>query len=89
MKKKSTINNDVQLLSLELQKEVMILRQSLTLLKENIELLQNGDGKVLLWNGENALNAAKSLLGHYDHDMVLLDNVIKCSEYVDSLANKK
>ena len=54
MKKKSTINNDVQLLSLELQKEVMILRQSLTLLKEN-----------------------------------LLDNVIKCSEYVDSLANKK
>ena len=89
MKKKSTINNDVQLLSLELQKEVMILRQSLTLLKENIELLQNGDGKGLLWNGENALNAAKSLLGHYDHDMVLLDNVIKCSEYVDSLANKK
>ena len=89
MQKKKSINNETQLLSLELQKEVMVLRQGLNLLKENIDLLQNGDSKGLFWNGENALNISKSLLGHYDHDKVLLDNVLKCSEYLDSLANKK
>lgn len=81
--------NDLRLLSLELQSEVSVLKHCLDLLKENIDSLQNGDGKGLCWNGENALNINKALLGHYDHDMVLLENVKKCTEYVESLAKDK
>lgn len=88
MAKKKDLN-DIQILSLELQKEVVILKQCLKLLKDNIDLLQNGNEDGLFWNGENAVNASKALLGHYDHDMVLLENVTKCSEYLESLANKK
>ena len=80
--------NELSLLSMELQSEVAVLAHCLKLLKTNIDMLQNGDNKGLCWNGENALNTNKSLLGHYDHDMVLLENVKKCAEYIESVASK-
>lgn len=81
--------NELEVLSLEFQKEVVTLEQCLKNLKENIELLQNGDVNGLCWNGENALNANKALVGHYDHDVVLLENVKKCSDYIESVVKKK
>ena len=89
MQKKENKKMDLHLLSLELQSEVAILNHCLALLKENIDMLQNGDGKGLCWNGENALKINKALVGHYDHDMVLLKNVEKCSEYIEASAHKK
>lgn len=89
MPKKKESNSDLYSLSLELQSEVAVLEHCLKLLKGNIDLLQNGDEKGLCWNGENALNVTKALVGHYDHDMVLLENLKKCSEYIDTVANKK
>lgn len=89
MQSKKVNDNDLHLLSLQLQSEVAVLDHCLKLLKENIDLLQTGDGKGLCWNGENALTVNKSLVGHYDHDMVLLENVKKCSEYIESKASKK
>ncbi len=89
MAKKKEKNTDLQLLSLELQSEVAVLDHCLKLLKSNIDLLQNGDSKGLCWNGENALKTNKALVGHYDHDMVLLENVKKCSQYIESVASKK
>ena len=77
--------NDLNLVSLELQKEVAILQHHLESLKEQIAILQNGDESGLFWNGENALKATKSLLGHYDHDIVLLENIQRCSEYLESV----
>ena len=88
MAKKKNSNNDIKLLSLELQSEVSILKHCLNLLKSNIDLLQTGDGKGLCWNGENALKANQALVGHYDHDLVLLQNLEKCSEYVESISKK-
>lgn len=85
---KSVSKKELLSLSLELQSEVAVLEHCLKLLKNNIDLLQNGDDEGLCWNGENALNINKSLVGHYDHDMVLLENVKKCSEYIEKAANK-
>lgn len=85
---KSVSKKELHSLSLELQSEVAVLEHCLKLLKSNIDLLQNGDNEGLCWNGENALNINKSLVGHYDHDMVLLENVKKCSEYIEKAANK-
>ena len=81
--------NELEVLSLEFQKEVVTLEQCLKNLKENIELLQNGDTNGLCWNGENALKANKALVGHDDHDVVLLENVKKCSDYIESVVKKK
>ncbi len=88
MLKKDSLKKDLHALSLELQSETAVLKHCLSLLKENIDMLQNGDGKGLCWNGENALKVNKALVGHYDHDLVLLDNIKKCSEYIESLAKK-
>ena len=39
-------------------------------------------------NGITLKTTNNALLGHYDHDIVLLENVKKCSEYINSVANK-
>ena len=68
-------NKDYKALAETLEKEVKKLEKNLSELKENIDLLQNGDEEGLFWDGNNALSSNKALLGHYDHDMVLLENV--------------
>ena len=75
---------DFKALATSLVKEVEELEKNLQELKENIDLLQNGE----VWDGMNALNTNKALSGHYDHNMVLLENVKKCSEYINSVANE-
>ena len=87
-KNSSNSNKDYKALAETLEKEVKELENNLKELKDNIDLLQNGDNEGLYWSGDVALSTNKALLGHYDHDMVLLENVQKCSEYINSVANK-
>ena len=76
---------DKDKLATDLRKAVLDLEKNLNKLQEDISKLQQGDGKDLYWNGENAIKVNKALMGHLDHDKVLLENVKKCSEYMNSL----
>lgn len=72
-------------LSSQLQKEIIKLEKNLKSLEENISLLQKGDEQGLYWNGENSLKTNKALQGHLNHNLVLLENLKKCSEHINSL----
>lgn len=60
----------------ELEKEISKLRVSICKLETNVELLQNGAS----WNGTNAYEVNKALVGHIDHDKTLLSKLEKCYE---------
>ena len=80
------INADhVKQLALELETEIVKLENALIALKEDVVSLQKGDELGPYWNGENALKMNTALLGHIDHDFVLLENVKKCSSHISSL----
>ena len=76
---------DKDKLATDLRKAVLDLEKSLNKLQEDISKLQQGDEHGLYWNGENALKVNKILVGHLNHDAVLLENIKKCSEYMNSL----
>lgn len=78
-------NDEKKELALEIETEVLKLQNSLNSLKESLIQLQSGDESGLYWNGESALKMNKSLMGHLEHDFVLLDNLKKCSDYIKTL----
>ena len=77
MVKKIKYNEDeAKTLALELKKEVIKLRASIAKLETNVGLLQTSGN----WNGANAYDVNKGLVGHLDHDKTLLNRLEKCSE---------
>ena len=82
MKKVMSNIDEASALSLELKNEVARLKTLLDKFEKNIELLQNGE----IWNGANACDVNKSLLGHYDHNKKLLSKLEKCSETLESVS---
>ena len=59
----------------ELEKEITKLKVSINKLETSIGLLQTGAN----WNGANAYEVNKALVGHLDHDKTLLNKLEKCS----------
>lgn len=77
--------DEAKALSLELQAEVLKLKTLLEKLESNINALQTGDKNGAYWNGVNAYDVNKSLVGHLDHDKTLLSKLDKCSEHLSSI----
>lgn len=69
-------------LSDDLKKEVSRLKTLLNKLETNVYMLQSGD----IWNGNNACEINKSLIGHLDHDKTLLNKLEKCSDTLEVLS---
>lgn len=82
--KKKYSKDEAKTLSLELQAEILKLKNALSKLETDIALLQTGDKNGPYWNGSNAYEFHKAGLGHLDHDMNLLRHLESCSEYVES-----
>lgn len=86
MVKKQIVDNDeVKTLSLELQAEILKLKGALSRLEANMYVLQNGENNEPYWNGKNAYETNKVVLGHIDHDKTLIKNLDKCFEHLDSI----
>lgn len=82
MVRKVKCNDEVKDLSIELQKELVKLKNLLSKLETNIGLLQDGS----YWNGTNAYDVNKSLIGNFDHNKALLSKLEKCSETLESVS---
>lgn len=78
VKKIKYSEEEAKTLSLELKKELIRLKASINKLETNIGLLQTGGH----WNGANAYDINKGLVGHLDHDKTLLNRLEKCSETI-------
>ena len=79
--KKNSNVDEIKDLSIELNKEVVKLKNLLNKLETNIGLLQTGAN----WNGANAYDVNQALLGHFDHDKNLLKKLEKCSEDLEAI----
>ena len=86
MASKSKYNKEeAKALSLELQTEILKLKNTLANLETDIALLQTGDKSGSYWNGENAYEFHKASIGHLEHDRNLLKSIEKCSEHIVSI----
>lgn len=83
--KKKYNKDEAKTISLELQAEVLKLKNSLSKLETDIALLQTGDKTGPYWNGNSAYEFHKAGLGHLDHDRNLLRHLESCSEYVKTV----
>ncbi len=72
--------NESNKLSAELKKELEKLNNLVNKLETNIGTIQKGE----IWNGPNAYESNKSLVGYLDHDKTLLSKLEKCSDTLES-----
>ena len=84
MKKNKMSDTEKKTLALELQKEISKLETAVYKLETDIITLQSGDKNGPYWNGSNAYDALSACVGHLEHNKTLVDNVKKCSEYINS-----
>ena len=82
--KKKYSKDEAKTLSLELQAELLKLKNALSNLETDIALLQTGDKYGPYWNGNSAYEFHKAGLGHLDHDRNLSRHLESCSEYIES-----
>ena len=57
-------------------------------LEKEISLLQRGDDSGSYWKGKNAYSSIEKCLNQIDSNRNLIDNLKKCSLYLDSLVQK-
>lgn len=74
VKKIKCNDEESKTLAIDLEKEIKKLRVSINKLETSIGLLQTGAH----WNGANAYDVNKALVGHLDHDKTLLNKLEKC-----------
>lgn len=77
--------NNVNEISKDLKNEVAKLEKALNKFADDITLLQVGNGASPYWEGPSAYRSLKSCLAHYDHNKKLLDNLTKCSDYLEKV----
>ena len=65
-----------------LQTEINQLTAHLKKLKQDVETLEKGNGKVAYWSGKRAYEWYKGILAHYDHDVVLRRHAANCNLYI-------
>ncbi len=80
--------SEVEALSFELKAEVLKLENALRKLELDLGIIQTGNSDGPYWNGENAYLFTRNCSGHFDHDRALLENLHKCSDFVESLTKK-
>ena len=85
IKKVSYADESVRPISLELEVELIKLKESLGQLETSVGILQTGDKNGPYWNGESAYQFYKSCFAQIDHNYYLYDHLKKCHEYLDSI----
>lgn len=83
IKKMKYNEEEAKTLSLELQTEILKLKNALNKLETDVAILQTGDVNGPFWNGANAYEFYKASLGHIEHDRTLLKHLEKCSESLE------
>ncbi len=77
---------EIKKLSDELKKEINKLSQALSSLEENVLVLQKGDDdNGSYWKGKKAYAAIEKCLNQIENNYNLVENLDKCSVYLDSL----
>ena len=79
---------ELENLAKQLKEEIDTLSKSLASLEKEISLLQRGDDSGSYWKGKNAYSSIEKCLNQIDSNRNLIDNLKKCSLYLDSLVQK-
>ena len=74
--------NSLEEISSELSDEIDVLSDSLQKLEKDMQNMQNGN-----WNGEMAYQTVQNCLEQIDYNKNLVDELKKCSTYLESLKN--
>ena len=64
----------------DINKEVEFLKSCLDKLSDDINVLQNGDGKNPYWNGESAVEMVKNISKYIDVNYSIVDGIMNCKE---------
>lgn len=86
MDNKEVLKRDTKALAMELKAEVVKLENALAQFETDIGLLQGAKKDELYWDGEGAYKFLKASNSHFEHDSVLVNNLNKCSDYLESIA---
>ena len=81
-------NEELVALSENLDLEISKLKLAIDNFEKDMIELQNGDGNKSYWSGENAYMSIKSCLGYLEHNKYLLNELNRCSEYLNNLSNQ-
>ncbi len=82
MAKKGNSDKQNSKLITNLDNEIGKLKDELSEISKIVDKIQCGDGKSPYWNGTNAYNLVKNMLGQVDNDKVLLDYIMKCKKSI-------
>lgn len=74
--------NSLEEISSELSDEIDVLSDSLQKLEKDMQNMQTGN-----WNGEMAYQTVQKCLEQIDYNKNLVDELKKCSTYLESLKN--
>lgn len=72
----------VKPLVLELESELLNIKNAISELELCVDTLQNGNNDAPYWNGANAYQFFKSCSAQIQHDNYLLDNLSQCLEFL-------
>ena len=75
--------DEMKKISKNLRKNVNSYVSALDKFYTDVCYLQNE--KTVCWSGPNAYSSIKGCLANIDHDIELYKNIVKCTEYVDSV----
>ncbi len=78
-------NDDVKKVAAELKVEIKRIKDALEKMESDVCSLEAGDDNGPYWNGSTAYSVIKNCLVQLDQDRALLKNLVKCSDYLDSL----
>ena len=85
MSDRDLVEEEIKDLDISLKGEIKKIKNALSQLETDLAILQTGDANGPYWNGPGAYSFYKSCLGHIDHDYVLLKNLDKCSQHIETL----
>lgn len=81
-------SDDLKKIVLELELEIINIKNALIKLEADVNLIQLGDKNGPYWNGSNSYHVLLSCLGQIDHNRNLLIELNKCYDYLKKLLEK-
>ena len=83
------VNSQIKSLSDNLKSEINKLAFSLSSLEKSVLALQKGDDSGSYWKGKNAYVSIEKCFNQIENNYRLIQNLNKCSSYLDSLSEEK
>ena len=80
---------EIKDLSKDLKNEIDKLSLALSSLEKSVFKLQKGDDNGSYWKGKNAYVSIEKCLNQIDNNRKLIENLNKCSSYLDSISGEK